>query len=328
MSALSASSSDFVDVPFTVDPTTLALNAVLALQAAWADTDWIGNEGDQEVILIEAVAPMAANVAAVAAQMPAAALGQAGASLWNLPPYPAVPAQTTVTLTAKDTAGYTVPAGNQLSIDGFAFQLIADAVIPSGVNLLAGVGVVASVAGAASSGLAGLVVQNVSMPIDIVSATVDAPTADGADAETWPVYLARLSRAQRLRAKTLVTPTDYELEAINWPGIGRAYASPNVATKVMTVTVTDDQGDVVASGVKAALLADLTLYACANWTIVLADPTYTEVSVTWAATAFPGYDHTDLASRINVMLASMLTPVSYGLLWGGTLAGRGPSRMC
>jgi Baseplate J-like protein len=310
--------SDYVDLPFVTDPSQIADDAIAALQARW--DGWIPNDADMESITIEALSPMAANLAALAAMMPPAALRQAGA-LFGVFPLDATPAQTTVTLTAQDNAGYTAYADQQIDIDGTAFALVSDAVIAPGATSVAGVPVIATVPGSAANGLTGLLTASISLPIQIVTITVESPTSGGADAEDDPTFLSRFSRALRLRAKTLVTPTDYELEATEQAGIGRAHASANVTTKTMTVTIADSNGLAVPAPVKAALAADYDTYRCSNWTVAVADATYTAVSVTWAATAYPGYDQTALAARINALLQSVLSPPGYGALWGGSSAG-------
>jgi Baseplate J-like protein len=316
---MSVTVPDYVNLPFVTDPNALGDAAIVSLQATWPD--WEPGDSDMESILIEALAPMAANVAAIAAQMPPAALQTAGTVLWGLPPNPALPAQTTMTFTARDSAGYTIAAGQQVSIDGWAFALASDVNIGAGETSVTGQLVIASTPGAGGNDLRGIVVEPYSLGLAITGYVVEAPTAGGADAEDPLAYLSRLSRAQRLRARTLVTPVDYEIEACEQPGIGRAHASPNVTTKTMTVTVADPNGLAVLPAIKTALAADFAVYVCANWTVALADPTYTKVSVTWAATAYPGYDATALAAQINGTLANVLSPAGYGALWGGASAG-------
>jgi hypothetical protein len=51
----------FIEVPIETDADALADNAIDVLQAQW--TDWEPNEGDPEVIQIEALSQMAADVA-------------------------------------------------------------------------------------------------------------------------------------------------------------------------------------------------------------------------------------------------------------------------
>jgi Baseplate J-like protein len=308
--------SDYVDLQVVTDANQLADDAIAYLQTIWPD--WEPNEGDQESIMVEALAPMAANAANVASQMPPEALYALGTNLYNLPPYLATAAVTTVTFTAQDNAGYDIPAGSEINIDGYAFATSADVSIPGSAPAVTGVQVVCETAGADANGLTGVVTAPISTPIQITGITVEAATADGADDEDPNAYLSRFSRAVRLRAKTLVTPTDYEIEATEQPNIGRAHADVNATTKTMTVTVTALDGTAAASADKTALLADLSTYRCSNWTVAVANPTYTAVSVTWAATALPGYDHTDLQSRINSQLAGVLSPTGYGQLWGGS----------
>jgi hypothetical protein len=61
----------FIEVPIVTDANELADLAIDELAATW--TDWEPNDGDLEVVQIEALSQMAADVANVAAIMPAAA---------------------------------------------------------------------------------------------------------------------------------------------------------------------------------------------------------------------------------------------------------------
>jgi hypothetical protein len=306
---------DYVALPFVADQAQIADDAITRLQARWSD--WTPNDADLESIFIEELAPMAADLATLAAAMPPEALQVAGADLFQIPALAATSAQTTVTLTAQDTAGYTVYAGAQIEIDGYAFDIVSDVVIAPGGATAAAVPVVADVAGSDANGLTGALTASISVPIYITAIVVDADTAGGTDDEDPNTYLSRLSRALRLRSKTLVTTTDYEIEATEQAGVGRAHATATVSTKTMVVTVTDALGAACTSGVKTALQADFNFYTLSNWTVLVADSTYHAVAITYVCKAYPGYDTTDLQARINAALTGALGPAEYSQLFGG-----------
>jgi hypothetical protein len=304
------SNSDFVALDFNVDAGQLADDAIEALRGTWSD--WEPNDGDLEVIQIEELAPMAAAVAEVAANMPAAALRAFAQKCLGMTYEAGVSASTTVSLTFVDNAGYTVLAGSQLEIDGFAFQINSDAVIAAGSTTLTGVPVSAVDPGSDANALTGALTSSLTVPPFVISIAVESPTAGGTDEEGDDAFTARISRDLQLRAKSLVTTRDFELEALDQQGIGRAHAVGDTA-RAVTVTITDSNGETVATGIKTALQADYNLYRLVNTTFTIVDPSYCIVNVTWVVTAQPGIDPADLLSRINVMLAATLTPAVWGV---------------
>jgi len=302
--------SDYVDIPFTTDPQTLADNAVIDLQTA--RPGWVPNDGDQEVVVIETLAPMAANAASYASQMPDAALETFGTKMLGIPYEQGTPAYAIVTFTFVDGTGYTIPGGSQLEIDGYAFQLSADATIDPGSTLLAAT--VNSVElTAAANGLIGAVVSPISMPAFVVEMTVGGATVGGTDPQDESAYLGMIVDDLRLRAETLVSATDFELISLQQPGVGRAVIIANTARQVRVIA-TDFQGEPLPPAIKASLLAILTdpSKRLINITITVEDATYSDVSVTYTVHALPGYDPGDLIVRINAQLAITLSPASYG----------------
>jgi Baseplate J-like protein len=308
---------DFVELPFTADSASLADAAIEELQRRWEG--WEPNDADLEVILIEALAPMAANAAAVAANMPAAALRMIGTKLFEIAYENALPATTLVTVTTVDVSSEdrTISAGSEMEIDGQAFTTVADAIVLALQSEVKGVLVQAVEPGAAGNGLIGSVTAPISMPVWVGTIVLEAVTSDGVDSEEDTAYQNRVSRDLRLRAKTLVTAKDYELQALNEDGIGRAHAFPDVETREMPVCLTDPEGKPALAPVKEALLAEYEKLRLSNWLVKLTDPTYTEVGVKWEVLAYPGYDHGDLEGRINSLLRQVLSPTGYSMIGDG-----------
>jgi hypothetical protein len=143
--------------------------------------------------------------------------------------------------------------------------------------------------------------------------TVDAPTADGVDPEDDDAFQDRASRKLQLRGDTLVTPADYELEALDQVGIGRAIATVDVATKTMHVVVTAADGTAAASADKTALAATYAALRQTNWAVTVDDPTYTPVSVTYSVHPYPGFAAADLLARCDAALEAYLSPSGFGL---------------
>lgn len=148
--SVTAPGPPFVDIPFVATPQWLQDNAIGVLQNAWPD--WTPNEADMETMVIEAVAPMAAACGEAAGQVPAAALRAYGTKVLGIPYDAGAPALTTVAMTMVDATGYTVPAGGQFEIDGFAFQVIGDTVVPVGSTAVGHVPVECTLPGIAANG--------------------------------------------------------------------------------------------------------------------------------------------------------------------------------
>jgi hypothetical protein len=317
--AVSRFVSDYVQLPMSVDETQIADDAIDRLAAKWAG--WVPDDADLEVMTIEALAPMAADVARIAANMPSAALRAYGTKLLGIPYQSGTPAGTTVTFYLQDDAGYTIPAGGQLNIDGYAFAVYEDVVIgegdvvsPSGQQVYA-----AGIPTAAANDLTGAIVAQLSLPSFVADVTVDAPTEGGTDPQTDEEYQSLISSELRLRAKTIVTTRDFEIEALAFSEeIGRALAVGNTA-RLVTVCLATAEGEVVSSPTKTALEAHYALYEQVNTTYTIIDPTYTTIDVEWAVKALPSpaIDPVALEASINALLTSRLSPGT----WGAPTAG-------
>jgi hypothetical protein len=295
----------FIKVPFTSDADTLADRAVDRLRVEWPG--WEPNDGDMEVVQIEALAPMAQN--AVETAVPPAAFRAILERLHGVLRLAGTPATTTVTLLFADADPHTVDAGYEVQIDGVAFTTDTAA---TGTSPLAAVPVTATVIGTVANDLPGDVVAPGGALAFVSDITVDTPTTGGTDPEDDDDYQDRGSRELELQAKTLVTTRDYELDAIDQPGIGRAVATANTTTRTMTVTVTGEDGHAAASGDKTALAASFEEFRLSNWTVAIADPTYTTINVTYTVKAYPGFDAVDLEARVDAALAAALDPAASG----------------
>ena len=136
------SDQGFVSVPITTDSQTLADDAVEKLRETWEG--WEPNDGDLEVIQIEALAPMAQNAAEAASRMFPAAFRAFGTDLAGVAYESGAPASTTVTFTLTDTDGHDIPVGSEIDIDGFAFATTAPATVAPTFDTAAAVPVTAT----------------------------------------------------------------------------------------------------------------------------------------------------------------------------------------
>lgn len=302
--------ADYVEVPFTTDEQALADGAVAYLQATWAD--WVPNDGDIEVVLIESLSPYAAAAAQNAAQMPPAAFIALGTKLYGIPYGLGMPATTTVSLQFQDAAGgYYVPAGSEFDLAGYAFQTVLDVTSEAGSNTVAGVDVIANDIGVAFNGLTSANWASATMPVWVVNLTTETPTEGGVDAQDDYDYLNFFSRELQLRGRMVVTLSDYEIAAVNTGEVGRAYAETTGPRDVEVWLVAPD-GNPVAQSVKDDLAAIYATATLVNTTYVLSDANYAQIDITYAVVALPGFDLAGLVASIDSVLATQLSPTGWG----------------
>jgi len=312
----------YVQLDVTTDDQTLADGALAQLQAAWGPA-WTPNDGNQEVVLIETLAPFAAVAARNLAEMSQEAFVTLCSKLWGIPFTEGSPATTTVTLTFQDTASnYYVPAGSELDLGGYAFQTVAD-VWSNKQPQVAGVQIVSNDTGAAYNGLDASDWSNVTLPVWVTDVATEAPTSDGTDPQDTTAYLDYASRELQLRGRMVVTLPDYEIVALDTPGVGRAYAATTAARQV-TVYLTDPAGQPVPQTVKDTLNATYASERLVNVTVTLSDAQYSTINVVYAVVTMPGFDTAALVQSVNTSLAQLLSPVGWGAVAYGQ-PGSGPA---
>lgn len=248
-------SSTYIDVPIITDPDTLAADTFAFIQALIPS--YVPNAGNLDTILVEAIAAMAAEVATVASSVPASIFRFFG-QLVGVQPINPTPASVPATITAVDTAGYTVPAGTIIGLQTpggstVPFALALDVSIPVGETESVQTATFTAVtAGAAGSGLGGNgVAAQIITTLSFVSAvTLLDQTTGGLDGESDSSYLSRLASELVLLAPRPILPGDFAALARNIAGVGRALAvdglSPAV-NEVQTITVNATGGTFTVS---------------------------------------------------------------------------------
>jgi hypothetical protein len=301
---------NFIEVPIETDADTLADNAIDVLQAQWED--WEPNEGDPEVIQIEALSQMAADVADVAAIMPNAAFEAILDRLFNVVPQDGEPALGTVTFTLVDSAANVIPGGTEVDIDGYAFSVDEDTPTIAGSTTVAGVPVTANDNDSGANGLTGETVVLVGVLAFVSDVSLDGPTSGAIDPETEQEYLDRGSQALELQAITLVTAHDYEIMALSDPRVGRAVAVINMATRTITVTASQADGTNLPTAAKTDLAALFDSYRQTTWTVVLGDATKTTINVTFQVHVYPGFDAPTVITAAIDAVTVFLDPAAWG----------------
>lgn len=318
--------AEFVEFPLETEPDALAQLAFDFLQSKIPD--WEPHDGQFEVWLIESLSQMAAEVRDVAADMPVSIFKFMGEKILRLPPFNATQAVGTSTWTMVDNAGYTIPAGTNVSLPGdgedvIGFSVLEDVVVAPGATVT-GTGEVQLLAdeeGAAGSGLTG--------PIQLIDILdfVDGPpvlegvTTDGQDEEDEDAYLVRLAARMELLTDTPILAPDFaRVVRNNIAEVARATAIDNynadTATagveRCVTVAVQNSAGDASSSGVKAAAKDLLESLRESSFLIFIIDPSYNLINVTVQAKALPGYDTAAVAASLTAGINEFLSPARWG----------------
>lgn len=300
----------YVQLDVTTNEQNLADGALADLQAAWGPA-WTPQDGNQEVVLIETLSSFAAVAAQNLAEMSEEAFVALCSKLWGIPYQQGTPATTTVTLTFQDTNGnYYVPAGSEIDLAGYAFQTVLG-VWSNNATQATGVQIVSGDVGASYNGLDSSDWSNVTLPVWVTAIQTEAPTSDGTDPQDTTAYLNYASRELQLRGRMVVTLPDYEIVALDTPGIGRAYAVTDSARNV-TVHLTDPAGLPVPQTVKDTLAALYASERLVNVTVTLADAAYSTIDVAYQIVATPGFDTIALVDSVDQTLAQLLSPMGWG----------------
>jgi hypothetical protein len=310
---------NFIEVPVETDADTLADNALDYLAAEWED--WEPNEGDLEVVQIEALSQMAADVANVAAIMPNAAIEAILERLFAVVPQDGTPATGTVTFTLVDTTANVIPAGTEIDIDGYAFSVDQDTPTTAGSGTVAGVPVTAIESDTGANGLTGDTVVLVGVLTFVSDVALNGVTGGAVDPETEQEYLDRGSQALELQAITLVTAHDYEVMALSDSRVGRAVAVDDRTNRRITVTASKADGSVVDAATKTALTALFDSYRQTTWQVVLGDATKTTINVTFQLHAYPNFDTAMVISSAKDAVVDFLDPTT----WGSYLSAPSPT---
>jgi len=301
----------YIVVPFTLDADTLADEALDRLADAWEG--WEGQDGDLEVIQIESLAPMAADVAEAAATVPDAIFRNYGLTLIGVPYQTGQPAVGTARFTAIDNVGYSTTAPVEFDLDGVAFTTDSAITLAPGATTV-DVPVTANEIGLDGNDKWGFADPMTPLPW-MLSIEVQVPTSGGTEAETDAEYMDRLSDRLQLQTTTLVTGRDFELMALQVDGVGRAMALPNQARQV-TVALADLNGEVVPQVVKDVVLDLFDDYRQVNTTYSVIDPTYTTINVAATVVVMPDYALATVKQACESAVAQWLSPANWGRSFG------------
>jgi hypothetical protein len=303
------------------DTNTLVSRAIANAQAGdWPD--WVPREGQQELVLLELMAQMVAELGYSLNQLPGYD-AEVLLRLFGLSRDPGRPAITSVRFTvAASPAPVTIPAGTLVvlapgfGLDPVTFATDVDLVVATGATT----GTVAATAQGPGSGVNGVAAGNTLTVLSAVpyldSAATAAVITSGTDPEDAQAFLRRgAPRFSRL-TDTLTKPEHFTAAALETPGVKRAATydlttpgSPVGSTPGhVTIAVAGANGAPLASADRDALQADLQASAYVLSTVHAVDATVSALDVAATVTALPGYPAATVQANVTTALDSYLSP--------------------
>lgn len=314
----------YQSAPLTTDATALK-GQITDYIAAYMPPGFKVPQGSMLDLICEAVAIQAAQQADVAQAKLDSDFRYFG-TLFGVPPIDAVSAQATCTFTVKDTAGYTINAGDVVGIvdsNGVlqGFDLAADVVIAPGGTTGTGT-VVAENSGEAQTGLSGTA-QLVQVEPYVTGAVLAAATG-GIDAELDATYLNRLVETASVFRLIPVLGADFAVLARSIAGIYRAtgvnqlkpgppydtVAEADNVDKNVTVAVTDINGQDVGSTILTAAQTYLRSLREDNFDIWVVNPQRDTIDVNVTIYSWPSWDPTAVEDAAVAAIAAVLSPAT------------------
>ena len=286
---------------------------------------WQAHDGNLEVWLTEAWAESAAEIRALARDVPASIFVTYGDEVLGIPPELAQSAIAIATFTAIDAQGYTLDTGTTFALprsgdDLVAFSVDQEVTIAPGDTIADNVQCTAVIQGADANGLIGT--GEMLDPVQWVDTVeVYTPTSKGVDAETPEDYVDRLSVLMRMVALRPVLPIDFAILALQVPGVARAIAmnlyNPTDGTwtneRTVTLILTDINGQPCTQDVKDLVTSYIESLREVNWIVYVIDGTYTTIDVTYDVVAFAGQHEQTVQDACDAAIADYLSPANYRL---------------
>lgn len=324
--------SKFADLFPSVDPVTIKAEIVEQLEANVEG--WEPHPGNLDMWLIEAKARLWLILLKQASTMGAAAFGNFGRTIANVPPILAAPATVTSTWTVIDEDGHTIEDGTEVKIpvpggEPLGFVVVGDVTIAPGKTATAAGEVLLQ---AIEPGVAGNELSGEATPISTVAfvdtITLVGKTSGGVDEEDEDTYLGRLTKKLQTLSLSLILPRDFEIDARDTASVARALCIPayNAETEAeealaMTVVPADAAGASSSAPVKAALKASQGAKLISGVKYFVADPTHTKVDVFPSIIVSAGFDPSTVKAAVKTRMAAYLASANWGIPASGESTG-------
>lgn len=295
--------------------------------------DWRPQAGNTEVVLIESLALIVAELVYAINRVPERAL-EALLVLYGLYRSPGTPCQGLIVFTPGDLLAHVVPAGTTLRVvvpttsEEVTLTLNEDLTIPAGGTPASGA-VTATEVGVAGNGLpAGTVAELIDAVPFIDAVAVGAGgLAGGTEAEDDTGFYTRGAALLQRLVSTLVLPDHFTAAGLAEADVARARTvdlynpdagsgSPGSHAGHVTVAVRGPGGN-LSSTRRSQLAAKWAGQAIAGLGVHVIDPTVTPVNVTVQVVPAAGYTASQAVADVTAALTAYLTPAAWG--WGSTV---------
>ena len=313
-------------LPEVFDPNLIEEQIIEEIQERFEE--WEPAEGNLEVWMIRALSVRIAELYETAVDVADEIFVTYG-RLRNILRYEQTQAVGESTWTMVDDAGYTIPAGVEVTFarsgnDLVAFETVDETVIAPG-DTTGTVSLIAVEGGAAGNELTGSG-ELVDALIYVDGIVLDSETTGGQDEEPLADYLTRLRERLVTATETPILPRDFEIIARTFhPFVSRAVArdgyNPDDETddneRMITLAVTDEDGEPLTSGQKTDVEETLEALREVNFVVHIIDADYTEIDVEFDFEPLSGFDKTTVRDTVEAELTRYLSPANWGQLVPG-----------
>lgn len=309
--------------PALIDDETTVAEAILA---ALADLlpGWEASEGHVETAQAEAIAIVAATIAALIKLREREDYAGFGENVLDLSRHPAGVASTIATITLDDNSGGQIPAGFAFALtnpagEEYGFATTTAAVVDPGEMIAYDVPVQALEAGPGPNGCVGVAIDRDTLAI-VDSVEIIVAASGGSDEEPLANYVNRVAdRARRVRALP-ITPEDHAAAALDVAWVVRALAvnrenpaTPGVdAPGHVTIYAADIDGNPGSGPNLTALQAYYDAFETVRGTTVhVAAPGQVNAAVTADIRPAAGYTDTEAEDAATAAIQAALNRAAW-----------------
>lgn len=326
----------YVDLSlYDKSPSDILAAGLETLQAR--QPDWVPEETNTEVMLLEALAVEVGELAFAINRIPKNLIYVLMA-LYGVTRDPGSTPSVELTFTMQDDYGYVIPVGTEIAIplggsdyvssqDYMSFYTNADLIVTAPNTEGTVVASAREYTDVANGIAAGTVVEVVAAIDGVESAVTSSEIYGGVLPETDESFAIRgAQRLQRLN-DTLVIPDHFTQAALEDPNVLRATtidnwdasqveSSPGDHPGCVTVVVYGN-GAFLTAEEKAALAESLETRAATNLTVTVTDPVLADIDVTAEIVPLPGYASAAVIEAVTARLEEYLSV--YNWSWAETV---------
>lgn len=305
-----------------VSAATLEQETTELIEAALED--WKPAKGDQLTWAIKAFARLNAGVFGQAATMERGAFKRYGETIVTEPPVQAAAASVESTWTLVDDAGYTIPAGTQVTVAAagdlvVGFFTVGDVVVAPEATV-ATVLLQAIEPGVGGNGLSADPELSDSLAF-VASIGLDGVTDGGVDEEDEDTYLNRLVEEIQTRSSSLILPRDFEIDARSVPVVDRALCIRNYNAETeeegvalcQTIVPITSAGLSPAEPIREALLARQVAKLITDVEHFVGIPDYTKINGKTEVEVETGFDPATVLAALEARWEEIFDPAKWGL---------------